>query len=183
MSSASVKTKNIAEYLKKKDKRELNGGEFTWRCCSRYPEDQPYSVFARIDGICVVWCLLYCHYPFFYSNSRFVYLYICIGVCVRVCFPSALFVCLPFCHCYYSHLPYLPLPLWAQVSWFVSERQHNRQQQCASNHSHHFFPLTSPGRQRVMSLLWFCYSMLCGNSSNLVGRVKDVKENEFINTP
>lgn len=142
MSSASVKTKNIAEHLKKKDKRELNGGKFTWRCCSRYLEDQPYSVFAWIDGICVVWCLLYCHYPFFYSNSRFVYLYICIGVCVRVCFPSALFVCLPFCHCYYSHLPYLPLPLWAQVSWFVSERQHNRQQQCASNHSQHFFPLT-----------------------------------------
>lgn len=66
-----------------------------------------------------------------------------------------------------------------QVSWFVGERP-NRQQQCVSIHSHHFSfsfsrSLSIQERRKVMSLLWFCYSVLCGNSSNLVEWVKDVK--------
>lgn len=97
--------------------------------------------------VCAVWCLLYCHYPFFHTRDLFV------CVCLRLPFAFAFlriaFVCLPFCHCCYSHFYRIyHSSLWAQVSWFVSERQHNRQQQCVSIHSHHsFFPLAlHPGK-------------------------------------
>lgn len=99
---------------------------------------------------------------------------LCICVCTWVLFSA--FLCQPFCQCAISVQPF------NVRRWFVGERQHNRQQ-CASIHSRQFFPLlpvVKRRREKEMSLLlWFCYSMLCGKSLNLVEQVKDIKQNEF----
>lgn len=150
MSSTSVKTKNKAERSGKNDKRQQSGSlPDAVAFAERERESDVFGMFAfaRIYVVCAVWCLLYCHYPFF-SNSRFVcvrqvYLCLCLrsrllSFAVRFCLPAILPLLL---------FTFVPSSLWAQVSWvelswFVRERQHNRQQQCVSIHSHQFFSLS-----------------------------------------
>lgn len=126
-----------------------------------------------------IWYMCCCLVFVILSLSFFFKLKIRVCICIYLCLRSRLFffsafVCLPFCDCCYSHLP---SSLWL----LVNDSSTTGQQQCASIHfRHHFSPHKPRKRRKAMSLLWFCYSMLCGNSSNLVERVKDVKRNEFM---
>lgn len=102
--------------------------------------------FARIYVVCAVWCLLYCHYPFF-SNSRFVcvrqvYLCLCLrsrllSFAVRFCLPAILPLLL---------FTFVPSSLWAQVSWVELICSWATAQQAATMCFNSFSPIFSLSR-------------------------------------